>query len=242
MKKRNPALSASRVSFSHLQSHPMTSFTTHKLGATFQALFDVKSSALVRELCRFGGDGVSMKRTKLLVGITAFWLGLALLMDGLNGIVLPIQLLHLGGTQPAATTLGLLTFAGLLAALVIQPIAGEWSDRMRGTWGRTGGIAVALLGILAGLFALGLGQNLVSLFVAYLVIQLAASIGRGSMAEFIPHLLPYDKTGRADAMQEGNAVGRVCAWIRGAGQFSGRGSRQLRANGHRCGPDRGVPG
>ncbi|MGE5603589.1 MAG: MFS transporter [Nitrososphaerales archaeon] len=144
-----------------------------------------------------------MKRTKLLVGMSVFWLGLALLMDGLNSVVLPIQLLHVGGARPAATTLGLVTFAGLLAALVIQPMAGEWSDRMRGVWGRTGAIAVALFGILAGLFALGLGQNLVSLFVAYLIIQAAASIGRAAMAAFIPDLLPYDKTGRADALRQG---------------------------------------
>jgi MFS family permease len=144
-----------------------------------------------------------MKRTKLLIGMSVFWLGLALLMDGLNSIVLPIQLLHVGGTQPAATTLGLVTFAGLLASLVIQPMAGEWSDRMRGTWGRTGAIAMALFGILAGLFALGLGQNLVSLFVAYLVIQVAASIGRAAVAGFVPDLLPYDKAGRADKMRQG---------------------------------------
>jgi MFS family permease len=155
-----------------------------------------------------------MKRTKLLVGISVFWLGLALLMDGLNSIVLPIQLLHLGGTRPAATTLGLLTFAGLLAALVIQPMAGEWSDRMRGTWGRTGGIALALLGILAGLFALGLGQSLVSLFIAYLMIQLAAAIGRGAVSAFVPDLLPFDKTRRADALREamqsaGSALGFI---------------------------------
>lgn len=147
-----------------------------------------------------------MKRTKLLVGMSVFWLGLALLVDGLNSIVLPIRLLRLEGTRPTATTLGLVTFVGLLAALVIQPMAGEWSDRMRGTWGRTGAIAVALFGILAGLFALGLGQSLVSLFVAYLMIQVAASIGRAAMDGFIPDLLPYDKTGRADAMQRAMSV------------------------------------
>ena len=135
--------------------------------------------------------------------MTVFWLGLALLTDGLNSIVLPVQLIRMGGAQSPATTLGLVTFAGLLAALVIQPMAGEWSDRLRGTWGRTGAVAVALFGILAGLFALGLGQNLLSLFVAYLVIQVAASIGRAGISGFIPDMLPYDKTGQGDGLQEG---------------------------------------
>ncbi len=142
-----------------------------------------------------------MRRNKLLVGMTVFWLGLTLLMDGLNGIVLPTQLLRMNSTQPLATTLGLMTFAGLLAALVIQPMAGEWSDRMRASWGRTGIVALALFGILAGLFTLGIGQNLVGLFVAYLLIQVAASIGRAAVSAFIPDLMPYDKTGRAESMQ-----------------------------------------
>lgn len=155
-----------------------------------------------------------MKRTKLLVGMTVFWLGLALLVDGLNGIVLPIELLRVGGTGPTATTLGLVTFAGLLAALIVQPMAGEWSDQMRASWGRTGTLAVALFGILAGLFALGLGQNLVSLFVAYLMIQIAASVGRAGMSAFVPDMLPYDKTRRASAYQSamqaaGSALGFV---------------------------------
>ncbi len=141
-----------------------------------------------------------MKRTKLLVGMSVFWLGLALLTDGLNSIVLPSQLIHLGAMRPA-TTLGLVTFAGLLAAVVVQPMAGEWSDRLRATWGRTGSIAAALFGVLAGLFALGLGQNLVSLFVAYLVIQISASMGRAALYGFTTDMLPYDQTGRAQTMQ-----------------------------------------
>lgn len=154
-----------------------------------------------------------MKRTKLLVGISVFWLGLALLMDGLNSIILPTQLIESGASRPA-TALGLVTFAGLLAALVLQPIAGEWSDWLRGAWGRTGSIALALLGVLAGLFALGVGRNLVSLFVAYLVIQIAASLGRAALSAFIPDLLPYDKTGRAATVQEGlRATGSALGFL-----------------------------
>ncbi len=73
---------------------------------------------------------------------------------------------------------------------------------------------MALLGVLAGLFALGLGQNLVGLFVAYLLIQVAASIGRGALSAFIPDLLPYDKTGRAELAQEGmSAAGSALGFL-----------------------------
>lgn len=138
-----------------------------------------------------------IKRTKLLAGISVFWLALALLIDGLNSLVLPVQLFHLRGEAASATTLGLLTFAGILAAVVIQPFAGELSDRLRASYGRTGVIAASLFAILAGLFALGVARNLLALFVAYLAIQVAAAFARAAQGAFIGDLLPYDKTNAA---------------------------------------------
>lgn len=138
-----------------------------------------------------------MKRTKLLAGISVFWLALALLVDGLNSLVLPAQLFHLRGESASATTLGLLTFAGILAALIIQPFAGELSDRLRATWGRTGVIAASLFAILAGLFALGISQTPLALFIAYLAIQIAAAFGRAAQGAFVGDLLPYDQTNAA---------------------------------------------
>ena len=147
-----------------------------------------------------------MKRTKLLTGISVFWLALALLVDGLNSLVLPVQLFHLRGEAASATMLGLLTFAGILAALVLQPFAGEISDRLRATWGRTGVIAGSLFAILAGLFALGVSNNLLALFVAYLAIQVAAAFARAAQGAFIGDLLPYDQTRDAANWRQGMQV------------------------------------
>src|SRR5215210_6727120 len=81
-------------------------------------------------------------RARLLLGISIFWLALSLLFDGLNTLVLPNQLLILAGDRGnamgKATVLGLLTFVGLLAGMIVQPMAGAWSDRMRPRWGRRG--------------------------------------------------------------------------------------------------------
>jgi MFS family permease len=147
-----------------------------------------------------------MKRTKLLAGISVFWLALALLVDGLNSLVLPVQLFHLRGEAASATMLGLLTFAGILAAVIIQPFAGEISDRLRGTWGRTGVIAASLFAILTGLFALGVSNNLLALFVAYLAIQIAAAFARAAQGAFIGDLMPYDKTRDAANWRQGMQV------------------------------------
>jgi MFS family permease len=108
-----------------------------------------------------------------------------------------VQLFHIRGEATSPTMLGLLTFAGILAAVAVQPFAGEISDRMRATWGRTGLIAASLFAILAALFALGVSGNLLALFVAYLAIQLAAAFARAAQGAFIGDLLTYDKTNDA---------------------------------------------
>jgi MFS family permease len=64
-----------------------------------------------------------MSKTRLWVGISLFWLGLSTL-------VLPNHLFHFTTEANRATTLGLLTFAGLLVGLLVQPVAGTFSDRL----------------------------------------------------------------------------------------------------------------
>lgn len=72
--------------------------------------------------------GMMISRLQVLFGISVFWLALSLLFDGLTALVLPRYLLG-QADQSRATTLGLLTFVGLLAGMLVQPVAGAWSDR-----------------------------------------------------------------------------------------------------------------
>ena len=50
-----------------------------------------------------------MSSARLLFGISVFWLGLSMLGDGVNTLVLPRLLLDLGDDSSRATTLGVLT-------------------------------------------------------------------------------------------------------------------------------------
>src|SRR5436309_13533086 len=100
-----------------------------------------------------------MGRVRMLAGISVFWLALSMLFDGLNTLVLPQQLLGFTDRASRATTLGLLTFAGLLLGMLVQPVAGLVSDRLRPRWGRRGTIALGGLLILLSLafFAFAVG-------------------------------------------------------------------------------------
>ncbi|HEY9088581.1 MAG TPA: hypothetical protein VIO36_10465, partial [Anaerolineaceae bacterium] len=61
-------------------------------------------------------------KLRALVGISVFWLALSMLSDGLNTLVLPFVFAGLLPDQQQATALGLLTFTGIAAGMLIQPL------------------------------------------------------------------------------------------------------------------------
>jgi MFS family permease len=71
------------------------------------------------------------RQIRLLIGISVFWLALSVLFDGVNTLVLPLQLSALSDQNNQATILGLFTFVGLLTGALIQPVAGAFSDRLQ---------------------------------------------------------------------------------------------------------------
>jgi MFS family permease len=142
-----------------------------------------------------------VERVRLLFGISVFWLALSMLFDGVNTLVLPFLLLRVTGETTKATTLGLLTFVGLLIGMLIQPIAGAWSDGLRPRWGRRGAIAIGLLLILAALAFFGFSRSLLTLFVGYILLQVAASIAQAAQQGFIPDLVPQQWRGTASGVK-----------------------------------------
>ena len=68
--------------------------------------------------------------------ITIFGFALAALWGSLHTIIIPTRLLDFVAVSEKSTYLGLLTFAGLMLAIIVQPIAGAISDRSGFNWGR----------------------------------------------------------------------------------------------------------
>jgi MFS family permease len=142
-----------------------------------------------------------MGRLRLLVGINVFWLALSFLFDGLTNLVLPAHLLATADRTTSATQLGLITFAGLLAGMLIQPIAGRWSDRLRPRWGRRGPLTLGALAILASLALFGAAQGLWLTALAYLAIQLGASVAQAAEQGFIPDQVDSRRRGVASGLK-----------------------------------------
>ena len=70
------------------------------------------------------------------VTINVYWFGIAFMWNALHPIVLPALLLRFVPESLKNTYLGGMTFAGLILAMVVQPLAGGLSDGTRSRWGR----------------------------------------------------------------------------------------------------------
>jgi MFS family permease len=137
----------------------------------------------------------------MLVGISVFWLALSMLFDGLNTLVLPAYLLGAADEATRGTTLGLMTFAGLLLGMLVQPVAGALSDQLRPRWGRRGMLALGVLLTLAALGVFGAAVGLAAVFLGYLLVQAAASVAQAAQQGFIPDLVPPRLRGAAAGLK-----------------------------------------
>jgi len=136
------------------------------------------------------------------VKITVFGFALAALWGSLHSIILPMRLLDLVAESQKSTYLGLLTFSGLVLAMLIQPISGAISDRSGFRWGRRR--PFILLGtILAILFLPGIGfyNSFVAIFIIYCLVQVSSNIAQGPFQGFIPDLVPEGRRGQASGVK-----------------------------------------
>jgi Na+/melibiose symporter-like transporter len=162
------------------------------------------------------------------VAMNVYWFGLAFMWNGLHPIVLPALLLRLVPESLKNTYLGGLTFAGLILAMVVQPLAGALSDGTRSRWGRRRPWILA--GTLLSLVFLGgmaLAEGFLGLLAAYLLLQLASNGAHGPAQGLIPDLVPEEQRGLASGVKNlFDMLGMVVASLV-AGQLMGEGSPAL---------------
>jgi MFS family permease len=164
-----------------------------------------------------------LHKSVFLLSISLFWLPLSALSDGINTLLLPERLLNLSASQSQATVLGLLSFGGLLAGVLIQPIAGAWSDRMRPRWGRKGLLAVGVLLVLLALTVFAFAPGLPALALGYLLVQVSLSVVQAAQQGFIPDLVAPKERGLASGMKNFMDIGGAMIGFVLLGQMLGAG-------------------
>ena len=127
---------------------------------------------------------------------------LALLWTSVHTLYLPFRLLSLAPEDLKNTYLGLLTFGGLILAMLAQPLAGAWSDRTSTPWGRRRPFILAGT-LLALLFlpGLSLSPTFLLLALSYGLLQVATNIAQGPFQAFIPEMVAEGERGRASGVK-----------------------------------------
>ncbi|MBN1450791.1 MAG: MFS transporter [Anaerolineales bacterium] len=151
-----------------------------------------------------------MKKLKLpeLLVLNAYWVGLSFKWNALHPIILPAVLLNFVPDARKNTYLGLLTFVGLVLAMVIQPLAGAVSDGWVSRWGRRRPLIVlgtlfdfVFLGVLAwaGGTSTGSVQSLTWVFIGYIGLQFSSNIAQGPAQGLLPDRVPPEQLGVASS-------------------------------------------
>ena len=156
------------------------------------------------------------------VKITVLGFGLTALWSSLQSIVLPIRLLDFAPEALKNSYLGWMTFAGLVVAMLVQPIVGAISDRSGFGWGRRRPfILIGITLTIVFLPGIGLWGSYAVVFGSYCLMQIAGNTAQGPYQGFIPDLVPEEKRGRAAGVKSllellgGVLVIRLAAYFMG---------------------------
>ena len=128
------------------------------------------------------------------IGTGVAWIPLAFLVDGVTMLLLPVRL---AGSDGTATALGLISFLGLGAALLVQPLAGYMSDRVRDRFDRRAFMAGSAVPAIGGLWLLAGPTALPLAALGYVVLQAGASALQAALQALIPEQIAATMRGRA---------------------------------------------
>jgi len=147
-----------------------------------------------------GAGTFPMKNTRWAryLSLNAVYFGTSFMWNSLHPIIVPLLLLSYGSEETKNTRLGILTFVGLILAMVFQPLWGALSDRTRHRLGRrcpwiiAGSVAsvlcLAIMGVAGRLWGLALG---------YLILQVVSNAILAASNGLIPDLVPEERRGHA---------------------------------------------
>jgi MFS family permease len=137
-----------------------------------------------------------------LINLNTYWFGLSYLWNSLHVLVLPAVLLNYVADERKNTLLGLLTFLGLIVAMIIQPLAGAWSDRTRTRFGRRRPwIAAGTLFDFAFLGLMVIAGGLPLLALSYIGLQITSNLAHGPAQGLMHDRVPRQQMGVASGIK-----------------------------------------
>ncbi len=136
--------------------------------------------------------------------ISIFWFALNFHWSALGIIILPSQVFKLVGTLQQGEALAFILVPGAFISLFANPLFGMLSDETRGRFARFGRRRpYILLGTLVNVGALvwmALARDIVSLAVAYAVIQFSNNAATAPFHALLPDIVPREQRGLASGV------------------------------------------
>jgi MFS family permease len=136
-----------------------------------------------------------------LLTLSLYWLGINAIWSGLHVIILPKRMEAIFGLGEAGLGLAVVTVAGVLTAVIVQPTVGTISDYTVSRWGRRKPYIVigGLLDIVF-LWALANAQSYVAIVIALVLLQFSSNFAQGPFQGYVPDLVPAQQVGRASGV------------------------------------------
>ena len=136
-----------------------------------------------------------------LLTLSLYWLGINAIWSGLHVIILPKRMEAMFGLGEAGLGLAVVTIAGVLTAVIVQPTMGTISDYTVSRWGRRKPYIVigGLLDIIF-LWALANAETYVAVVVALVLLQFSSNFAQGPFQGYVPDLVPARQVGRASGL------------------------------------------
>jgi MFS family permease len=136
-----------------------------------------------------------------LLTLSIFWLGINATWTGLHVIVLPKRMEALFGPASAGLGLGLITIAGVVTAILVQPTIGAISDYASTRWGRRKPfIVIGSLLDLVFLFAVASADTYLALVAALVLLQFSSNFAQGPFQGYVPDLVPARQVSLASGL------------------------------------------
>src|SRR4030042_2005064 len=132
------------------------------------------------------------------LNLSLYWFSLNFHWGAMLSVVLPTEVLSRSPEASKALYLGLVAGGGSLIGMVVQPVAGAFSDRCRNHWGRRRPFVLggALLNA-AGLLWMPRTTSLFALAAAFVLVQLGNNTSGAAYQGYIPAQVPSQQRGKA---------------------------------------------
>ncbi len=132
--------------------------------------------------------------------LSLYWLGINVLMGGLELILQP-RTEALVGTEHTGAAIAVRTIIGTIVAIIVQPTVGAISDHTISRWGRRKPyILIGAALDVVFLLGIALSDSYVSLVMFVALLQFSSNFAQGPFQGYVPDLVPAKQVGLASGL------------------------------------------